>query len=366
VLDASSGRVRQLAVNIGAPGDRRDAYGRMWLEYPPVAGDSPNLGLEFTGNAQFFQDHPTALASGLGSGDNETVAWVAASGVEGLSGLRMSLAALPTHRLSTGLPIEHADDDAEESPGGAMNLESSTLDMVETAEGKQLIGLRFNNIHLARGADIRSAALQLSCRTPSNDATELIIRAEVGKAAAFTTESGNLSARKTTSAEIRWSPAEWNKEGEAGPSQRSPDLAPLIREVINDHDWKPGNSIVFIISGSGKRLAAPFRGKDSVPATLIVDANETAPAHDKTVEEVAYGVRLHFGVPRDSSGQERRFDVLIMGRPAIENVQLGGAHAATAVHTIERIHLGDQLEISFTPHVGQPVLSGLEIMRLDE
>ena len=366
ILDANSGRVQQLSINIGAPGDRRDAYGRMWLEYPPVAGDSPNLGLEFSGNAHFFQDHPTALASAARPHDSEAIAWVASSGVEGLSSLRVGLTAMPTHRLSTGLPIEHADDDAEESASGAVNLESSTLDMVETAEGQQLVGLRFNNIHLARGAEIRSAALQFSCRTPSSDATELIIRAEVGNADRFSTEPRSLSSRKMTTSEVRWTPAEWKKEGDAQAAQRTPDLAPLIREVVSSEDWKPGNSIVFIISGTGKRLAAPLRGKDNVPATLTVDADETSPAQDKSVEQVPYRVRLHFGVPRNSLDQERRFDVSIMGQPAVKDIAIGGSHPATAVHTIKRIHLGDRIELSFTPHVGQPVLSGLEIIRLDE
>lgn len=97
VLDSSSGRVHQLAINIGAPGDRRDAEGHMWLEYPPVAGDAPDFGLEFQGDVQFYQDHPTSIAErATHSGGQPTgaIPWVAASGVEGLTGLRLSLVAL--------------------------------------------------------------------------------------------------------------------------------------------------------------------------------------------------------------------------------------------------------------------------------
>ncbi len=86
--DVSAGRVRQLGVNLGAPGDRRDPHGLMWLEYPVVAGDGPNLDLTLTGEPEYFQDHPTSRR-------DAALPWVASSGVEGLTSMRLSLKVLP-------------------------------------------------------------------------------------------------------------------------------------------------------------------------------------------------------------------------------------------------------------------------------
>lgn len=359
VLDPSGGRVQQLGVNLGAPGDRRDPHGLMWLEYPAVAGDAPNLGLEFTGDYAFFQDHPTSMAG-------TALPWVTSSGVEKMTSLRLSLKAQPLYMLKTGIPIDHADDDAKESTSGAVNLDSSTLELVQNAAEQQLIGLRFNSINLARGAEVRSALLQWTSRTASDEPTELVIRAEAsGNAARFTTKSGDISTRSLTQSEVRWSPDAW-KPGESGESQGTPDLSPLIREVINREDWQPSNSIVFIISGKGNRNATAFRGRDSTPAKLIVDAEVVTPDQRTEAPAEPYRVRLHFGSPQRTIDEERVFDVTVQGQSVIENIKLGGKWGPVTIHTIDRVMLGDWLEIKFTEKTGHSVLSGIELQRLEE
>ena len=359
VLDPSGGRVQQLGVNLGAPGDRRDPHGLMWLEYPAVAGDAPNLGLEFTGDYAFFQDHPTSMAG-------TALPWVTSSGVEKMTSLRLSLKAQPLYMLKTGIPIDHADDDAKESTSGAVNLDSSTLELVQNAAEQQLIGLRFNSINLARGAEVRSALLQLTSRTASDEPTELVIRAEAsGNAARFTTKSGDISTRSLTQSEVRWSPDAW-KPGESGESQGTPDLSPLIREVINREDWQPSNSIVFIISGKGNRNATAFRGRDSTPAKLIVDAEVVTPDQRTEAPAEPYRVRLHFGSPQRTIDEERVFDVTVQGQSVIENIKLGDKSGPVTMHTIDRVMLGDWLEIKFTEKTGHSVLSGIELQRLEE
>jgi len=293
--------------------------------------------------------------------------WVASSGVEGLASLRLSLKVLPFHSLRTGIPVDHADDDARESAKGAVKLDSSTLELGQNADEPQLIGIRFNGIHLASRAAIRSARLQFSAPSTSTEPTELVIRAEVsGNAPRFSEKPHNLSSRSLTKNEIRWSPAAWRRVGESGDAQRTPDLTPLLREVIDRDDWQPGNSIVLVISGKGSRVAAAFRGRDSTPAKLVVDADETAPAPKTPTVAEPYRIRLHFGVPRHSIGEARVFDVTVQGQSVIENVRLGGTADSAAVRTIDRVLLGDWIEIQFTPKIGRPVLSGIEIQRLEE
>lgn len=196
VSDASGRRLRQLGVNFGAPGDRRDSHGLMWLEYPAVAGDGPNLGLTMAGEPEYFQDHPTSMR-------DAALPWVASSGVEGLTSLRLSLKVVP------------AVDPKSERPASA--------------------------------------------------------------------------------------------------------IAPV-----------------------------------------------TAPAAETSLSPQPYRVRLHFGIPRDSADAVREFDVSVQGQTVAENVTLGGASGRSAVHTIERVLLGDSMEISFAPRRGRALLSGIELQRLAE
>ena len=46
--DVGSGPIQRLGINFGAPGDRRDADGTMWLDYPNVGGPSPKVNSCFT------------------------------------------------------------------------------------------------------------------------------------------------------------------------------------------------------------------------------------------------------------------------------------------------------------------------------
>lgn len=78
-------RVRRLGLNVGAPGDRRAADGALWLDYPSVGGDSPDVPVTIHGESlSYFRYHPSHVA-----GDD--LRWVAASGVRGVRSLQISL-----------------------------------------------------------------------------------------------------------------------------------------------------------------------------------------------------------------------------------------------------------------------------------
>ena len=194
VLDPSAGRVRQLGVNLGAPGDRRDPHGLMWLEFPAVAGDSPNLGLEFQGEYAWYQDHPTSMTG-------NALPWVVSSGVEKMTSLRLSLTAQPPESEKTA-------DAAADEPAAPV----------------------------------------------------------------------------------------------------PPTEGPL----------------------------EPYR------------------------------VRLHFGSPQRTIGEERVFDVAVQGQAVIEDVKVGGDAGRATTRTIDRVMLGDWLEIQFTDKTGHAVLSGIELQRLED
>ncbi|HUW55370.1 MAG TPA: malectin domain-containing carbohydrate-binding protein, partial [Planctomycetota bacterium] len=79
-------RVKRVGLNLGAPGDRRDERGTLWLDCPSVGGPSPDIPVKLTPeNAERFC-HRSSRVEGGG------LRWVAASGFKGLSEVTVTLA----------------------------------------------------------------------------------------------------------------------------------------------------------------------------------------------------------------------------------------------------------------------------------
>jgi outer membrane protein assembly factor BamB len=77
--------VRRVGVNFGAPGDRMDPDGTLWLDYPSVGGSSPDIDITIEpANPKWFENHSRSL-------EGDGIKWVAASGVEGLSSCALNL-----------------------------------------------------------------------------------------------------------------------------------------------------------------------------------------------------------------------------------------------------------------------------------
>ena len=80
-LDAKHGdRIRRAGINFGAPGNRRDAEGTLWLEHPHVGdGNAPQLGVEGIGkDVTWFRRHSSQIPD-VGTSQP----WIAASGLIG-------------------------------------------------------------------------------------------------------------------------------------------------------------------------------------------------------------------------------------------------------------------------------------------
>ena len=57
---------------------------------------------------------------------------------------------------------------------------------------------------------------------------------------------------------VNWNPQPWPSVGEAVAAQRTPDLSNIIQEIVDHSDWKSGNALSIIITGTGKRVAKSF------------------------------------------------------------------------------------------------------------
>ena len=172
--------------------------------------------------------------------------------------------------------INSSSDDAEESSSGSMKLTSSDLELVFEGSKQQQVGMRFNGITIPQGAAITNAYIQFQVDEADNKATNLTIHGEAtDNAGVFTSSSGNISSRPKTSASVNWSPPAWNTVGEAGPNQRTPNLAPVLQEIIGSSGWVSGNSLVIIVSGTGERTAESYNGAQGAAPLLHIEFSGT-------------------------------------------------------------------------------------------
>lgn len=183
-------------------------------------------------------------------------------------------------------PVINGDDDVEETETGVVYSTSSDLEIVyddfdfvdNVPNGYQKIGLRFQNVFIPAGATIDTAYIQFRS-DESDDASVafLILAEDTGNALPFAdNDTSNVSARTTLQNSVAWSPAAWPSSRLVGPAQRTSELKDLVQQIVDRSDWKAGNSMVFMIEGTGVsltntsaiRVADSYEGSDEFPPTL--------------------------------------------------------------------------------------------------
>jgi outer membrane protein assembly factor BamB len=128
--------IRRVGINLGAPGDRKADDGKLWLDYPSVGGSSPAVDISITpAKPDWYRRHSSQIT---GEGLN----WVAASGVQGLTSVKMKLGTSGTEPQTYTLRLHFAEL-AEVEPGErvfSVNVQGKTkltnLDVFEEAGGR--------------------------------------------------------------------------------------------------------------------------------------------------------------------------------------------------------------------------------------
>ncbi|MDX1409705.1 MAG: hypothetical protein R3330_16265, partial [Saprospiraceae bacterium] len=185
----------------------------------------------------------------------------------------------PTPILTTlEIRVSQSSDDAEESINGNVNLTSSDLNLVEANSGPQTVGIRFQNVTIPAGADITTAYIQFQVDEATSGNINLTIKGQAAdNAPSFSKNSNNISSRPTTSALVSWSPPDWPTIGEAGPDQRTSNIARVIQEIVDRPGWSNGNSLAMIITGTGLRTAEAYDGDVSGAAMLHIEFRDSVP-----------------------------------------------------------------------------------------
>ncbi|HEY7444940.1 MAG TPA: choice-of-anchor D domain-containing protein [Vicinamibacterales bacterium] len=225
--------------------------------------------------------------------------------------------------------VAASSDDAEEDVlTGAVSLTSGDLELVDDG-GVQIVGMRFNGIAVPPGATILDARIQFQVEQTSSTATSLTIQAQAADSAStFTTAIGSLSMRSKTTAAVPWVPVAWTVVGAAGPEQRTPDLKPIIQEIVNRPGWASGNSLAVLITGTGKRVAESYNGLPGGAPLLTVEFTtlEQTPSPDIDVQPGS----KNYGAVAVGSDSIQTFAIRNAGNVALDvsATALVGAQAA--------------------------------------
>ncbi|MGY8687544.1 MAG: malectin domain-containing carbohydrate-binding protein, partial [Verrucomicrobiales bacterium] len=263
------------------------------------------------------------------------------------------------------------EDDAEEAEDGAVALASSDLEMTKDEAKHQVIGMRFRKMQIPRNKVLEAAYLQFTVKDPSETPADLVISIEDDvDPPQYKNEKGNISGRKTTSTMIHWSPEPWTEKDASGKAQRTPNLAPLIQEIVNREDWKPGNALSFIVSGTGHRSALSFDGKKEKAPKLFVKFSPYDVAEIDLADAPRFTVRLHFFDPEQLPVGQRIFNVALQGKPALQQFDIAAhllGEEQLVIKEFKNIPIPLHLDIEFQRASGTeaqpPVLSGIELIQ---
>jgi hypothetical protein len=143
-----------------------------------------------------------------------------------------------------------------------MSLTSSDLEFVNDCYD-QVIGMRFQNVAVPNGATITHAYVELTVKeTTWTDPTGLTLRALADdNPKTFDTTPFDLSSRPTTKSSVLWkSIPQWTT---LGAKVQTPELAPILQEVVSRPGWTAGDALGIVVSGAGHRTACAWDGAAS-------------------------------------------------------------------------------------------------------
>lgn len=180
--------------------------------------------------------------------------------------------------------ISNGNDDVEErATDGNMNFNSTDIELGnETPTGsEQTEGLRFNGLLIPPGATITQAYLTFTVDETDTVETIIDIHAEdTDNATPFSSTAYDLTGRSRTTAKTTWNIPSWTVVGE---EKTSPDVSAVVQEVIDRPGWGVGNSMVFVIFGTGSRTSESYNGSVSGAAKLYVAFTPATPTGNPPV-----------------------------------------------------------------------------------
>ena len=150
-----------------------------------------------------------------------------------------------THAIQA--QIKTGNDDAEEDSSG-IDFSSSDIELNEDGSTSQTVGLRFQDINVSSTDTIVSAELEFTVDDDDldSDTINVTIYGEYAGDSQPFSSTNLISTRTKTTASVNWSPVPWTA---AGDKHVTPDISPIIQEIVGHSGWSALNNMSFIIEG---------------------------------------------------------------------------------------------------------------------
>jgi hypothetical protein len=180
--------------------------------------------------------------------------------------------------------LEELDNIEEYVADGSWDAGSSDLEIGYENPGnadqrQQIVGLRFPNIVIPNDEIIIGAYIQFTTDEDKNDNpfSATVYGEATADAPLFAAATHSVSSRTKTAASVDWTDVpDWTSEDERGEAQRTPDLVPIISEIM-ENGFAYGNAMAFIVEATGTRTAVSYRkaaglgvGYENFCPTLVV------------------------------------------------------------------------------------------------
>ncbi len=168
-----------------------------------------------------------------------------------------------------------------------------TYDVNQPA-GVNLNGLRFTDISIPQGATVTSARIEfVAAEDSGSDSTPPVfaIRGHTyDDAPSFSALTPKIGGRPATTAEVVWQGTDlppWTAES----AYRTPDIAPIVQEIVNQPGWCGNNAMSFeiesIAGDPNARVAYSSENNQGMAPVLIIDIDENSiPAGGGCINQV--------------------------------------------------------------------------------
>ena len=398
--------IRRLGLNFGAPGDRLHE-GTMWLDYPSVGGESPNVPVERHFDKEVFRRFHSSRLSG------DAPKWVGASVIEGSGGFSVRLIA----PKNVSVPNEIEERPPLETTHGTFSARVPKR-TIPQSDGKNVRSLQSEGgkfratVAAHRALASESITVELWVRT--NADVDYVDTREGGKdrQQGFVFDNRKLRVRYFVAndkgddnegeVKIEVGDDKKIKDGEwvhlAFTYDASSGVGRLFRngEEVGSHDGPDGRRLWWdqvepaMVVGHGANdhtfldelricdRALP-RGQLLPVQETVVDSDriigywrmESLPTENQLLgpPTTPYRVRLVFAEVEALEPGERVFDVILQDQVVLEDFDISreaGGCLRAIERNFEKIPVLDILSVELRSRSGAPpVLSGIEIVRED-
>ncbi|MBW2079020.1 MAG: hypothetical protein JRI71_16015 [Deltaproteobacteria bacterium] len=250
--------------------------------------------------------------------------------------------------------VSAGNDDAEERvSNGSMSRGSSDLELINDAwRGNQIVGIRFRNVQIPNSYNITKAYIEFSADETNNiNPCNLTIYGQaIDDAPYFSWTRYNISNRTKTSASVSWSPEPWTT---VHATYQTTDIKSIVQEIVNRAGWSAGNDMVFIIEGTGRRVAESYNGYSSKAPLLHVEF--AAPnMHTITATAANGGSISPSGSVAVIDGQNQGFTITPDVGNSISDVVVDGvSQGAIASYTFNNVTVDHSIQAFFALPPGE-------------